>query len=157
LPARAPPPRATYTPSLVPRSHRSGDESCCFGAITLPLATRDYEATGFFYRAFNGGLYGAGKVVSGTRTAVHRGDQVKVAWDGRAGTLRYFVNGVLQNGGPCFSGITSRVFPAVAFYGPRSRVSITGFTDTSAAGAESGEGEGGEPAEMPRFDVYDSS
>lgn len=121
------------------------------------MATRDYEGTGFFYRAYNGGLYGAGKVVSGSRTAVHRGDVVKVVWDGRAGSLCFFVNGVLQNGGPCFAGITSRVFPALAFYGPRSRVSITSFTDTSAVPAAGGEADGAEGAELPRFDVYDSS
>lgn len=115
--------RATWEFKVV--SDSSGDECTAYGAVIKPSPSRAYNAGGnnLFYRGYNAELYGTGAVTGGSRANIHPDDVVRCVWDGEAGTLTYFINGVSQ--GACFAGLRGKtVYPAVAFYRSGRTVSI---------------------------------
>jgi len=122
--------------------------------VPVPLAPgHDYtvDGTGWFYAARDGALTGHGKVEPASamaRAPAFATSKMRVVWDGPGGgTLSVYVDGRVQNGGPCFVGIHGAVAPAVGLVGADVAVSITGFwrqgSDVLAAHL----------AALPRFDM----
>ena len=74
-----------------------------------------FIAAHYVLRGYNGELYGPGRVGEKKRSKFHPGDVIRLEFDGDAGTLTYFINGVSQ--GVCFSGVKGKTLhPAVCFY-----------------------------------------
>lgn len=127
------------------------DECTCFGATTKPISSHSYSASHCFtVRAYNGQLYGSGKV-GGNREKVHPGDTCSFEYDADRGELSFSVNGASQ--GVIFNGLAGReLFPCIGFYSSNKQASITRVSSTdkkkkAASATAAAGGAGGASAE----------
>jgi hypothetical protein len=93
-----------------------GGECSCYGLAIRPVTSTSYSNDNtYFYRCYNGQLYGEGSDSSNKRR-VHPNDVIEITLDFDSRTISYSINGESQ--GVCFRNIRLGVdyYPAVQFY-----------------------------------------
>lgn len=104
---------------------RINDEGSLFGAVRLPLQNRNYKDSRdmWMLRSYNGGIISQGNETNSSIGKVHKGDKIRIEWNGPEGTLSFSVNGkVPVIGASC---ILNDIYPACGSYSAGLEIKLT--------------------------------
>jgi hypothetical protein len=106
----------------------------CFGCGKKPIESTSYdsEKNMWVVRAYNGVLYGRGKVAGKTAPKLHETNRIRLMWNATSGDVTLSVNGVTD--GVIFTGLTeAELFPVVCNYGSVGEATLVSVEHGAAA------------------------